>query len=254
MIASAVLRGRLGTRLGGASIKEFSRGMSTLRKGGRFESESVRNTSSLTHREEGYADIVPKTLEDTGLPIKFAHDYYNHSHLINPRDKTKRTTAYLLLGAPKMILASMGRSAVLTVVYALSASADVLALGTVEVELAGIPEGSTATIKWRGKPVFIRHRTADQISAAGSDDESDLRDPEADLQRVKDPKWCVVLGVCTHLGCVPVADAGDYGGWFCPCHGSHYDVSGRIRKGPAPTNLEVPPYSFIEDGQKLLLG
>mmetsp|Transcript_5316 Transcript_5316/g.22562 ORF Transcript_5316/g.22562 Transcript_5316/m.22562 type:complete len:105 (-) Transcript_5316:626-940(-) len=84
--------------------------------------------------------------------------------------------------------------------------------------------------------------------------ESDLRDPEPDQQRVQDPKWCVVLGVCTHLGCVPVADAGDYGGWFCPCHGSHYDLSGRIRKGPAPTNLEVPPYSFIEDGGKLLLG
>ena len=83
---------------------------------------------------------------------------------------------------------------------------------------------------------------------------ADLRDPENDTVRCKDPKWMVVLGVCTHLGCVPVSDAGDYGGWFCPCHGSHYDVSGRIRKGPAPTNLEVPPYSFVEDGSKMVLG
>lgn len=84
--------------------------------------------------------------------------------------------------------------------------------------------------------------------------ESPLRDPETDGVRVKDPKWVVVLGVCTHLGCVPVPDAGDYGGWFCPCHGSHYDTSGRIRKGPAPTNLEIPPYSFTEEGDKIILG
>lgn len=110
------------------------------------------------------------------------------------------------------------------------------------------------TIKWRGKPVFIRHRSADEIAEANSCDVTELRDPETDDVRVLEgPEWLVVLGVCTHLGCVPIPYAGEYHGYFCPCHGSHYDTSGRIRKGPAPLNLELPPYKFIEEG-KLLIG
>eukprot|EP00188_Purpureofilum_apyrenoidigerum_P000822 Plantae.Rhodophyta-Purpureofilum_apyrenoidigerum.ctg14070.p1 GENE.Plantae.Rhodophyta-Purpureofilum_apyrenoidigerum.ctg14070~~Plantae.Rhodophyta-Purpureofilum_apyrenoidigerum.ctg14070.p1 ORF type:complete len:251 (+),score=38.82 Plantae.Rhodophyta-Purpureofilum_apyrenoidigerum.ctg14070:121-873(+) len=218
-----------------------------------FESEKVRGASSLVSITDDYPP-VPETIKDKDLPVGYEDSYYDKPHLIDPMDKTKRTNTYLILGAPKFIAASVARSVVLSFVYSMSASADVLALGTVEVDLNNIPAGSTATIKWRGKPVFIRHRTEDQVATATKDDESDLRDPEADAVRCQDPKWMIVLGVCTHLGCVPVADAGDYGGWFCPCHGSHYDVSGRIRKGPAPTNLEIPPYSFIEDGNKLLLG
>lgn len=130
----------------------------------------------------------------------------------------------------------------------MGASADVLALAKIEIKLAEIPEGKNVTFKWRGKPLFIRHRTSEEIATEQSVAVSGLRDPQADGERCKDPKWLVVLGVCTHLGCVPIANSGDFGGYYCPCHGSHYDASGRIRKGPAPLNLEVPPYEFPDDG------
>jgi len=135
----------------------------------------------------------------------------------------------------------------------MSASADVLALASAEFDLDEISEGSTITVKWRGKPVFIRHRSAEEIEAEAGVSMAHLRDQETDDDRTIKPQWLVVLGICTHLGCVPLSSAGDYNGWFCPCHGSHYDVSGRIRKGPAPLNLEVPPYKFIEE-TKILLG
>ncbi|KAF2972928.1 hypothetical protein GQX73_g576 [Xylaria multiplex] len=135
----------------------------------------------------------------------------------------------------------------------MSASADVLAMAKVEVDLNAIPEGKNVIIKWRGKPVFIRHRTADEIDEANKVNVASLRDPQADEDRVQKPEWLVMLGVCTHLGCVPIGEAGDFGGWFCPCHGSHYDISGRIRKGPAPLNLEIPTYDFPEE-DKLVIG
>ena len=134
----------------------------------------------------------------------------------------------------------------------MSASADVLALASAEFDVSSIAEGTTLTVKWRGKPVFIRHRTADEVAKEAAVPMSALKDPQADKDRVQDAEWLVVLGICTHLGCVPISGAGDFGGWFCPCHGSHYDVSGRIRKGPAPLNLEVPPYT-LSDG-KLIVG
>jgi len=149
--------------------------------------------------------------------------------------------------------ASAARLAVIRVVSSMSASADVLALGSLEVPLTNIAEGNTMTVKWRGKPVFIRHRTATEIEEARQTAQSELKDPQQDEDRAQKPEWLVVLGVCTHLGCVPIANAGDYHGWFCPCHGSHYDTSGRIRKGPAPLNLEVPQYRFLVD-DKILLG
>lgn len=126
----------------------------------------------------------------------------------------------------------------------MSASADVLAQAKVEIDLSQIPEGKNVIIKWRGKPVFIRHRTSSEIEDAEKVDINKLRDPQEDKDRVKKPEWLIMLGVCTHLGCVPIGEAGDYGGWFCPCHGSHYDISGRARKGPAPLNLEIPSYDF----------
>ncbi|PKX97342.1 ubiquinol--cytochrome-c reductase catalytic subunit RIP1 [Aspergillus novofumigatus IBT 16806] len=135
----------------------------------------------------------------------------------------------------------------------MSASADVLAQAKVEIGLASIPEGKNVIIKWRGKPVFIRHRTQDEIQEAQQYDWKTLRDPQPDEDRVQKPEWLVMLGVCTHLGCVPIGESGDYGGWFCPCHGSHYDISGRVRKGPAPLNLEVPQYSF-PDESTLVIG
>jgi len=133
-------------------------------------------------------------------------------------------------------------------------AADTLALSTTEVNLSPIEEGQAITVMWRGKPVFVRRRTAEEIKAAEDVDQSLLRDPQSDADRIVDGKkeWLVVVGICTHLGCVPLGQKpaeikGEYGGWFCPCHGSHYDSSGRIRKGPAPTNLPVPEYTFIND-------
>lgn len=139
------------------------------------------------------------------------------------------------------------KSVVTHFVSSMSATADVLALAKIEIKLGDIPEGKCVTFKWRGKPLFIRHRTADEISTEQGVNVASLRDPQHDHERVKNPSFLVVLGVCTHLGCVPIANAGDFGGYYCPCHGSHYDASGRIRKGPAPLNLEVPPYEFAED-------
>lgn len=140
-------------------------------------------------------------------------------------------------------------SAAWPLVSSLSPSADVLALASSEVDLSSIQPGQSIRIMWRGKPVFIRRRTAKEVEEAGKVDVALLPDPETDSLRVKDGKeeWLVVVGICTHLGCVPIGNSGEYGGWFCPCHGSHYDTSGRIRKGPAPTNLAVPPYEFLND-------
>ena len=149
--------------------------------------------------------------------------------------------------------ASSVRIAVVKFVSSMSATADVLALASAEFELGAISEGTTVTVKWRGKPVFIRNRSDDEVAEANNVNLLELRDNESDDERVQQPKWLVVLGVCTHLGCVPISGAGDYNGWFCPCHGSHYDISGRIRKGPAPLNLEVPPYKFMGD-DKILIG
>ena len=133
-----------------------------------------------------------------------------------------------------------------------SPAEDTIALGTTEVDVSSIEEGQSVTVKWRGKPVFIRKRTKDEIDAAKKVNIADLPDPEEDVDRVKKDEWLVLVGVCTHLGCVPLGQKltdskGEYNGWYCPCHGSHYDTSGRIRKGPAPENLAVPPYSFLND-------
>ena len=123
--------------------------------------------------------------------------------------------------------------------------ASVKALASTEVDVSGVEKGQSITVLWRGKPVFIRRRTEEEIAKAKDVKLEDLPHPETDEDRAKNPEWLVMLGVCTHLGCVPLGDKGEYGGWFCPCHGSHYDTSGRIRKGPAPTNMEVPKYEFV---------
>jgi ubiquinol-cytochrome c reductase iron-sulfur subunit len=131
---------------------------------------------------------------------------------------------------------------------------DVLALSTTEVDLTPIAAGSAVTVMWRGKPVFVRNRTPEEIKEARAVPLSELKDPQTDQARVKKDNWLVLVGVCTHLGCVPLGQKptdprGDFGGWFCPCHGSHYDTAGRIRKGPAPINLVVPDYAFNGDAK-----
>ena len=123
----------------------------------------------------------------------------------------------------------------------------VKALATTEVDVSSVEVGKTIIVLWRGKPIFIRRRTKEEIEEASAVDLKDLKDPEKDEDRAKDPEWLVMIGVCTHLGCVPLGEKGEYNGWFCPCHGSHYDTSGRVRKGPAPNNLEIPKYEFINN-------
>ncbi|KDO27137.1 hypothetical protein SPRG_07845 [Saprolegnia parasitica CBS 223.65] len=168
-------------------------------------------------------------------------------------DPSKRAFTYFMMGGARVAYATAARLAVLKFVGTMSASADVLALSTAEFDLSSIEEGSTITVKWRGKPIFIKHRTDAEIEESNNTNLAELRHQETDAERVQDPKWLVILGICTHLGCVPASNAGEYGGWFCPCHGSHYDVSGRIRKGPAPLNMEIPPYKFVS-AQRVLLG
>jgi len=164
-------------------------------------------------------------------------------------DEAKRDFLKLIAGAGAAIA---GAAFAWTLVDSMNPSKDVLALSSIEVDLTPITEGQAITVMWRGKPTFVRNRTAAEIKEARSVPMSDLKDPEADAKRVKagHDQWLTVIGICTHLGCIPTGNKptenrGDYGGWFCPCHGSQYDTSGRIRKGPAPTNLEVPPYEFV---------
>lgn len=140
-------------------------------------------------------------------------------------------------------------SVVWPLINQLNPDASTLALASIEFDLGAIPEGQSVTITWRGLPVFVRHRTAAEIAEAQAVPLSELKDPETDEQRTKagHEQWLVMIANCTHLGCVPVGEAGDFDGWFCPCHGSHYDTAGRIRRGPAPLNLVVPPYEFVSD-------
>lgn len=179
-----------------------------------------------------------------------AHDT-NSSH--GPAT-TRREFLYLAAGT----MAGVGGAVtVWPLIHSMNPAADTLALATIEVDLAPVAEGQAITLMWRGKPVFIRHRTAAEIEAARAVKPEDMKDPETDEARVAQskfgdqalPQWLVMVGVCTHLGCVPLGqkptdERGEYNGWFCPCHGSAYDISGRIRKGPAPANLEIPPYQF----------
>lgn len=164
------------------------------------------------------------------------------------KGSSRRAFTYLTLGGARFLYATGARLAAMKFVASWSASADVLALAAMEIDIAKIEPASCITVKWRGKPVFIRSRTEQEISEARTAGMDELKDPEADDARLFDvdrPEWLIVLGVCTHLGCVPLPNQGEYKGWFCPCHGSHYDTSGRIRKGPAPLNLEVPPGQFL---------
>lgn len=176
----------------------------------------------------------------------------------NPR----RNFIYVATGATAAIGVAAG---VWPLIDALNPSSDVLALAAIEVDISGVALGTQLTVKWRGRPVFIRRRTRAEIEAARATPLAELKDPvdEAwenpnhrgalpalDGNRTVDPtgEWLVLIGVCTHLGCVPLGNgAGNFGGWFCPCHGSHYDASGRIRKGPAPRNLDIPLYAFVTD-------
>ena len=165
----------------------------------------------------------------------------------NIKDKSTRrdflTTVTATVGA-----VGVG-AAVLPIISQMNPDSSVKALAFIEVDISNIQEGKEITVLWRGKPVFIKRRTKEEIQKAEQTSMKDLMDPQEDKDRVKKSEWLVVVGVCTHLGCVPIGGKGEYNGWFCPCHGSHYDTSGRIRKGPAPTNLEVPKYEFVSNNK-----
>lgn len=162
---------------------------------------------------------------------------------------TRRDFVYLAAGA----MAAIGTVAVAwPFIDSMNPAADTLALASIDVDLSPIDVGQGITVTWRGRPLFVRHRTPEEVAEAQAVELGALPDPEPDSARVVETPWLVVVGVCTHLGCVPLGNRpgesrGDYGGYFCPCHGSHYDTSGRIRRGPAPTNLAVPPYEFRDE-------
>jgi ubiquinol-cytochrome c reductase iron-sulfur subunit len=183
-----------------------------------------------------------------GAGYRKPHSYSGDLEQEHGHQSAQALTGYLY---PTAMCATFGAA---TATYAhkyimvMSAAKDILAMASTEIELGGVPEGSSVTMKWRGKPLFVRHRTQQQIDDMNNTDLGGLRDKETDAERCLNQKYLICLGVCTHLGCVPLADVGNYvGGYFCPCHGSHYDASGRIRQGPAPLNLEVPPITYLEE-------
>jgi len=184
---------------------------------------------------------------------------HTDTHDSGDDEATRRDFLYVATGAAGVV--TLG-AVVWPLIDQMNPSADVLALASIEVPIGDVAPGSEIKVMWRGKPVFIRHRTEEEIARAAQVDVSDLpdqvaRNPNvsgeasaADANRALDEagKWLVQIGVCTHLGCIPLGDgAGEFEGWFCPCHGSHYDIAGRIRKGPAPENLHIPPAGFVDD-------
>ena len=163
---------------------------------------------------------------------------------MSDQKKTKRRD-FIFTASYTLGVVGVG-AAVWPLIDQMNPDASVKALSSTEVNVSEVQPGQSITVLWRGKPVFIKRRTEEEIAKARQVDLKELKDPEKDEDRAKNPEWLVMVGICTHLGCVPLGNKGEYGGWFCPCHGSHYDTSGRIRKGPAPTNLEVPKYEFVD--------
>ena len=161
--------------------------------------------------------------------------------------QTRREFIYLAAAA----VGAVGAAGVAwALVDSMNPATDTLALSSIDVNLAPIVEGMGVVYMWQGKPVFVRHRTAQEITEAENVKLTDLLDPSApatDQDRVKKSPWLILIGICTHLGCIPLPHEGNYDGWFCPCHGSQYDSAGRIRQGPAPLNLLLPPYQFLSD-------
>ncbi len=168
---------------------------------------------------------------------------------ISSAEPTRRDFLYIATGA----VGAVGAGAVLVpLISQMNPDAATIAAGApIEVDLAPITEGQVIKVFWRGKPIFIAHRSQKEIDEARNVNVASLPDPEADQKRVKagHDQWLVLIGICTHLGCIPLSHQGEYDGYFCPCHGSVYDTSGRIRRGPAPANLPLPPYEFVSDSK-----
>lgn len=222
--------------------------------------KNYRVSTSLNQKRH-YSVEIPKTLEKLNSVAPTGGVYQTTDDIakyLKPQgalgDYDKRQFTYFVISVGRFFWAAGIRLLVLKFLYTWSVAADLKALASIEVNVSQIPRGKTITVTWRGKPVFIRHRTETETAIARSTPMSDLKDPQTDEERTKDPDWVVLIAICTHLGCVPVTESGDYKAFFCPCHGSHYDFSGRIRKGPAPKNLLVPEHKFIKNGDVLVLG
>ncbi|XP_033754232.1 cytochrome b-c1 complex subunit Rieske, mitochondrial-like [Pecten maximus] len=196
----------------------------------------------MAHTDMGSPDFGSYRRDSTTSPIVSSKD---------SRDSRKMFT-YVTTAVGTVGTVYIAKHMVRSLVGYVAPAKDTIAMATVEVNLAEIPEGKSTTVKWRSKPIFVRHRTPAESEAERSVNLAELRDPQHDADRTQKEDWLVVIGICTHLGCIPVANSGSYGGYYCPCHGSHYDVSGRIRKGPAPLNLEVPQHSFSEDNMLVI--
>lgn len=221
----------------------------------------LKSTITVHKESNGKREVSSYPSVGGSTQVRFSHtdmkvpdfSYYRRTQKKDPQsshhdtDARRKIMTYMTVGAGYVASVYTAKTLVRSLIGQMAPAADVVALAKIEIKLADIPEGRSMTFKWRGKPLFLRHRTDAEVETERAVDLSELRDPQTDEERVQNPKFLVVLGVCTHLGCVPIAQAGDYGGYYCPCHGSHYDGSGRIRKGPAPLNLEVPPYEFVDD-------
>lgn len=205
---------------------------------------SIAKFSPYNFRPVGYAE------NNLAVDSTFSEGHLDFRHNRLPLGHADRRPALYLCGSvAAFTLAAITRSFVVKAVHCLWPSKDVFAAGVIEVDLRPIRVGQNFSAKWRGKPVFARRRTEEMIALSRKDDAivSSMRDPATDAQRAQNPEWLICIGVCTHLGCIPFPDQGDWNGYFCPCHGSHYDHAGRVRKGPAPLNLEIPPYQFLDD-------
>lgn len=203
-----------------------------------------------------------------GIQVRFSHtdhvtpnfDLHRKSSNLDPKQSNSRTNSRRRLTQNIPTAVGLGACVIIAkeivhkVVLYLWLNQDTLAQGSTEVDISKLEPGQTITAVWRGKPIFVKHRTQTEINTERSVNLAELRDPQADEDRVQKPEWLVVIGICTHLGCIPAPNQGEFdGGFFCPCHGSHYDASGRIRVGPAPLNLEIPEYKFIDE-KTLILG
>lgn len=199
-----------------------------------------------------HSDLPRAVFDDLDRKAPLATSDWRTNTDRRQRKADNNLSSYMALSTGGAVAMYMAKYALFGVVKLIGPSRDKYALGSIEIDISTIPEGKNAVFTFRGKPLFIRHRTQEEIDAAKNCDVASLRDPQTDEERVKNEKFLLCIGICTHLGCVPISHAGGWNGYFCPCHGSHYDTCGRIMKGPAPLNLEIPDYQYLEENVVLV--